>query len=199
MSHLITGLLKISFLAALLLGTPALFAQDAPEKGDHEIEAWAGGGHSASGGTSNTGVFNVGLRYGWLLTGPHGPGVLKGSFEYAVDAVPAFIVFQPANTAYGLGLNPLGLKWNFAPRGSLMPYFELGGGTLFTSHNVPTGTSSVNFTSAAALGFHHLGDKLTWSLDVRFMHISNAGLTAHNPGINTVQVRLGVGAFRHRR
>jgi lipid A 3-O-deacylase len=199
MSHLITGLLKISFLAALLLGTPALFAQDAPEKGDHEIEVWAGGGHSASGGTSNTGVFNVGLRYGWLLTGPHGPGVLKGSFEYAVDAVPAFVVFQPDNTAYGLGLNPLGLKWNFAPRGSLMPYFELGGGTLFTSHNVPTGTSSVNFTSAAALGFHHLGDKLTWSLDVRFMHISNAGLTAHNPGINTVQVRLGVGAFRHRR
>jgi hypothetical protein len=180
----------------LLLGCLAAVAQDGPEKDGHEIQVWMGGGHSVSGGTKNTGVFNLGLRYGWILTDPHGPGFLKGRFEYAVDAVPAFLVFQPANTAYGVGLNPLGLKWDFVSRGRIAPYFELGGGTLFTSHNVPTGTSSVNFTSGAALGFHHLGDKMAWSLDVRYMHISNAGLTSPNPGINTVQVRLGLGAFR---
>jgi hypothetical protein len=54
----------------------------------------------------------------------------------------------------------------------------------------------VNFTSGAALGIHHLGDTKTWSLDVRYIHISNAGLTTPNPGINTVQVRLGLGVFR---
>jgi len=27
------------------------------------------------------------------------------------------------------------------------------------------------------------------------MHISNAGLSSPNPGINTVQVRIGVGKF----
>ena len=58
-----------------------------------------------------------GLRYGWILTRPHGPGFLKGRFEYALDAVPAFLVFQPANTAFGVGFNPLNLKWNFATRG----------------------------------------------------------------------------------
>src|SRR5262249_51953668 len=140
-----------------------------------------------------------GLRYGWVLTGPHGPGFLRGNFEYAVDAVPVFLVFQPRNTAYGVGLNPLGLKWNLQPQGRFLPYFELGGGTLFTTHDVPTGTGPVNFTSDAALGVHHVGDSLNWSLDVRYMHISNAGLTALNPGINTVQVRLGIGAFRLRR
>jgi hypothetical protein len=31
------------------------------------------------------------------------------------------------------------------------------------------------------------------------MHISNAGLTRPNPGINTVQVRLGFGKFFGRR
>ena len=186
-------------MVSALLCAPLSFAQEVPEKGGHEIQFWSGGGHSVSGGTRNTGVFNAGLRYGWVLTGPHGPGFLKGNFEYAVDAVPAFVVFQPANTAYGFGVNPLGLKWNFVPRGSVVPYFELGGGSLFTSHNVPTGTGSVNFTTNAALGFHHLGEKLTWSLDVRYMHISNAGLTKLNPGINTVQVRLGLGAFRHRK
>jgi hypothetical protein len=33
------------------------------------------------------------------------------------------------------------------------------------------------------------------SLELRYMHISNAGLATPNPGINTVQVRLGVGKF----
>jgi Lipid A 3-O-deacylase (PagL) len=34
---------------------------------------------------------------------------------------------------------------------------------------------------------------------VRFMHISNAGMTPANPGINTVQLRLGLGWFTHPR
>jgi hypothetical protein len=159
---------------------------------------WLGGGHSVAGGTSNTGIFSAGLRYGWILTGLHGRSFLRGNFEYVLDAVPIFLVFQPANTAYGLGLNPLGLKWDFVPHGRIVPYFELGGGVLFTNHEVPTGTSSVNFTPGAALGFHHLGEKLTWSLEARFQHISDAGLSGFNPGVNTVQVRLGIGAFRHK-
>ncbi len=188
----------VAFLGVLLLCTGAIFAQQGPERGGSEIQVWAGGGHSVAGGTSHTGVVDAGLRYGWILTGYHGPGLLKGSFEYAVDAVPLYLIFQRANTAYGFGVNPLGLKWDFAPRGRFAPYFELGGGTLFTTHKVPPGTSGVNFTSGAALGFHHLGDKVRWSLDVRYQHISNAGLTSPNPGINTVQVRIGFGGFRHK-
>lgn len=187
--------MKITIALVLVWGLIAV-AQEGPEKGGHETQVWAGGGHSVAGGTNNIGVFNGGLRYGWVLTDPHGPGFLKGRFEYVVDAVPVFLVFQPANTAYGFGVNPLGLKWNFVSRGRIAPYFELGGGTLFTTHNVPTGTSSINFTPGTALGFHHLGDKMTWSLDVRYMHISNAGLERLNPGLNTLQVRLGLGVFR---
>jgi hypothetical protein len=111
-----------------------------------------------------------------------------------VDAVPAFVVFQPRNTVYGAGVNPLGLKWIFATPGNVEPYLELGGGTLFTSHEVPTGTSTVNFTSGAAFGMHLLGER-TWTVEVRYMHISNAGLSSPNPGINTVQVRVGLGKF----
>jgi hypothetical protein len=125
---------------------------------------------------------------------PHGPGFLNGRFEYAVDAVPAFVVFQRANTAFGAGVNPVGLKWIFATRGHVAPYLELNGGTLFTTHEVPTGTSTINFTSGAAFGLHFLGEH-AWSVDVRYMHISNAGLTVPNPGVNTVQVRLGFGKF----
>ena len=131
----------------LLLCASVSWAQSRVEDGGHEIQIWTGGGHSVPGGTSGTGVWNAGLRYGWILTRPHGPGFLKGRFEYALDAVPALVVFQPANTSFGAGFNPLNLKWNFATRGRVVPYLELSGGTLFTNHDVPTGTNSVNFTS----------------------------------------------------
>ena len=180
---------------ALLLMSSVAWAQNRPEDGGREVQVWTGGGPSVPGGTSDTSVWNVGVRYGWILTRPHGPGFLKGRFEYAVDLVPVFTVFQRYNTAYGAGFNPLGLKWDFAARGRIEPYLELNGGTLFTNHEVPTGTSAVNFTDAAALGMHILGDKHAFSVEVRYMHISNAGLSSPNPGINTVQVRLGIGKF----
>jgi len=181
--------------AVLLIASSQCFAQTGPEKGGHEVEIWAGGGHSVSGGRGNTGVFNAGLRYGWILTGPHLPGFLRGRFEYAVDAVPVFFVFQPANTAYGVGFDPLGLKWNFARHGRISPYLELCGGTLFTNHEVPTYANTVNFTDQAALGMHILGAKNNVSVELRYMHISNAGLANLNPGVNTVQLRLGIGKF----
>jgi lipid A 3-O-deacylase len=181
--------------AALLLLSSVAWAQTRPEDGGREFQVWTGGGYSVPGGTSDTGVWNVGVRYGWILTRPHGPGFLNGRFEYVLDAVPVFMVFQRYNTAYGGGFSPLGLKWDFAARGRIEPYLELNGGTLFTNHPVPTGTSAVNFTDAAALGMHILGDKHAFSVEVRYMHISNAGLSSPNPGINTVQVRLGIGKF----
>jgi hypothetical protein len=56
-------------------------------------------------------------------------------------------------------------------------------------------TNTVNFSPSAALGVHILGEKYNWSVAVRYLHISNAGLGDFNPGLNTVQVRLGVGRF----
>jgi hypothetical protein len=185
---------RLIAVAVLLLSSVA-WAQNRPEDGGREIQVWTGGGPSVPGGTSDTSVWNVGLRYGWILTRPHGPGFLKGRFECAVDAVPVFMVFQRYNTAYGAGFNPLGLKWDFAARGRIEPYLELGGGTLFTNHQVPIGTSSVNFTPSAALGMHLLDDKYAFSVELRYLHISNAGLSSPNPGVNTLEVRVGWGKF----
>jgi len=191
---------RFCLLASLLAAMGAVcLAQATPEEGGNEVQIWAGGGHSVPGGTSATGAFNAGLRYGWILTGPHLPGFLRGRFEYALDAVPVFLIFQPLNTAYGVGFDPLGLKWNFERRGRFSPYLELTGGVVRTNQNVPTATNTVNFMDQAALGTHILGAKYNWSLELRYMHVSNAGLANFNPGLNTVQVRLGVGRFFSRR
>jgi len=39
--------------------------------------------------------------------------------------------------------------------------------------------------------------KYSWTIDARFFHISNAGLTDYNPGLNTVELRIGFGFFSH--
>jgi len=98
---------------------------------------WTGGGHGTNGSQSSDGVWNVGFRYGLILTNPHGPGFLRGRLEYAIDAVPVFLVVQKTNTAYGAGINPFAFKWMLANRGSIVPYLELGGGTLFTIPKSP--------------------------------------------------------------
>ena len=189
------------FCCALLLGSVAspARAQDGPETGGNEIEIWTAGGHGTNGITQHTGVWAAGFRYGWVLTEPHGPSFLRGRFEYAVDAVPVFVVFQPSNTAFGAAVNPVGLVWNFDRHGRVVPYIDLDTGVLFTNTQVPAGTSRINFTSAGAVGLHFLTGKMHWTADVRFMHISNAGLESLNPGINTVQLRLGLGWFTHTR
>ena len=90
----------------LLLGCCVSWAQVGPEQGGHEIQIWAAGGHSVPGGTQDTNVADIGVRYGWIITGAFLPSLLRGRFEYAVDAVPLYLVFQPANTAYGAGFDP---------------------------------------------------------------------------------------------
>ena len=179
---------------AALLSAPAARAQAGPVEGGHELQVWTGG-HGISGSQSGDGIWNVGFRYGLILTKPHGPGFLSGRLEYAVDAVPVFLVVQKTNTAYGVGINPFAFTWLLDTGKSVVPYFEVGGGTLFTNNKVPEGTSRINFTTSGALGLHFLRTKYNIGTEVRYMHISNAGLATPNPGINTIQFRIGLGRF----
>lgn len=188
-------------LAAVTLGllmfamAPSTGAQQGPEKGGHEVQLWTGGGSSRPGGVRDIGIWNAGFRYGWILTEAHGPRILRGRLEYAVDTVPVFWFFQPGGTAFGAGLSPLALKWNFDAGSRVVPYFEAGAGAVFTSRDVPPGVYRINFTTGGAVGAHFLRPRGNFSAEIRYMHISNAGLTTYNPGINTIQVRIGIGRF----
>lgn len=173
-------------------------AEPTPQKGDTEFQVWTGGGHSFANGIGNTGGWNVGVRYGWVLTDAVGPRFLRGRFECVVDAVPAYVIFQPRGAVYGAGINPLGLKWNFDTGRRVAPYFDMDGGLLLTSNNVPAGISRVNFASGPGFGANFGHGKAHWSLEVRWLHISDAGLTPDNPGINILQARVGLGWFHHK-
>lgn len=182
-------------LVACFLGAAVAWAQSAPEAGGHDLEVWTSGGYSGKGGVRDIGVWDVGLRYGWVITDLHGPSFLRGRFEYAVEVVPVYGFFQPTGPSYGFGLTPIVLKWELQERRHIVTYYEMGGGPLFTTSDIPAGISRVNFVSGGAFGFHFLRKKYNWAAEFRFQHISDAGLTNPNPGINTLQVRFGFGIF----
>src|SRR5215471_17480741 len=97
-------------------------------KGAWDFGIWAQGGHSVSGGVTNTGVADAGFRIGKVLTGEHGSGLLRGNIEYAVDLIPIYVLPGPVNTAYGGSFNPFVVKWNFTGGKRFAPYAELAGG-----------------------------------------------------------------------
>jgi lipid A 3-O-deacylase len=162
-----------------------------------DMGIWFGGGFSVPGGTKDTQAVNAGVRLGKILTGSHGGGFVRGNFEWSADLMPLYYVVQPGKNAYGAGFNPVNLKWNFTSGSRAVPYLELGGGVLFTNTEVPAITSTTNFLTHAALGFHiFTGEKRAITFSTRYEHISNAGLTTPNPGVNTVQFTVGLNWFK---
>jgi lipid A 3-O-deacylase len=160
---------------------------------------WGGGGFSVPGGTNDTHAVNAGVRLGKVLTDEHGGGFLRGNFEWAADLIPIYYLWQPkpAQDSYAAAFNPLDLKWNFTRCARTVPYLELGGGVLFSKHSVPLNTSHVNFMPHATLGFQFFNnDRRAFTAGIRYEHISNAGLSVPNPGINTVQFQVGLNWFK---
>ena len=185
--------LVVMAMAAL---APRAFAQDGPEKGGHELQFWTGGGGpSLSGGVHDISIWNAGVRYGWILTEALGPKGLRGRFEYAVDAIPIFWFFQPGGNAYGTGLSPITLKWNFDAGSRVVPYVEANGAFVITTRATPPGVSNLNFASSGAIGANFIRRIVDISIDLRLMHVSDAGMTSYNPGINTLELRLSLGKF----
>src|SRR5258707_10035466 len=116
-------LLGVVGLLAALLGGRDLRAQGSPENSSRELQIWTGGGHGLNGSTSDTGVWNLGLRYGLILTSPRGPGFLKGQLEYAFDVVPVWVLTQKTNTAYGGGGDTFAFKWILSDAEKVEAYF----------------------------------------------------------------------------
>ncbi len=190
---------SLTFLSVLLLALTSHSSATESlilNKGSWNIGVWTGGGSGVSGGTTDTHLWLTGARLGKVLTSDRGKGIFKGRLEYAVEAIPAFFVFQ-GSTVYGFDLTPILLKWNFTSEPRWIPYFEVGAGMLLTSEDVPEKTFPFNFTPQAGFGFHIMtGTKQAFTVTLKYMHISNGGLDSPNPGINSVQMFVGYHWFR---
>ena len=136
------------------------------------------------------------LSWGRVLSGPKFSGAVRGRFEWAFEATPVYAQYHPERV-YGFGLTPLLWRWNFEPRGRYVPFAQLAGGALWTTHPVPERTTSANFTANAGVGVRMLlKSQQALVLMYRFDHISNGNRLDRNPGVNAHALHLGFSLLR---
>jgi opacity protein-like surface antigen len=169
--------------------------------GMNEFGVWGGGSPDSvllAGNVPDTSLALVGLRYGRVLAAGN-----SVSLEYTLDVLPAAFVFAPdhirraGSTIYGAGLSPLGLKVNFGQESWIKPFVAAGVGFLYFEKDVPVrGSSRFNFTPEIGLGIQFfLNPKQALTVGYKFHHMSNAGTSRTNPGLDSNVFYAGFSFF----
>ncbi|MDF0643273.1 MAG: acyloxyacyl hydrolase [Nitrospira sp.] len=134
----------------------------------------------------------TGLSTSFTLTDPMGSGWYQGQISLGAELI-GFFTSEPSGS-YGIGLSPK-LGYTFIGAGRFQPYLEGGGGPMWTDlgDRVPEQSSQFNFLVWAGAGCSFLLSP-QWAVTVgyRFMHISNAGLSQPNSGLNFGLPYLGL-------
>jgi len=97
------------------------------------------------------------------------------------------------------GVNPLffSLRYDYGQR--LVPFVEGGEGILYTDLRGENLGTRFQFSSQAGFGLHWFIDRTTaLTVSYRLRHISNAGISSVNTGLNTDFFTLGVTYFPKR-
>jgi hypothetical protein len=148
-----------------------------------ELKPWNFGAlaQSGFGVTENRGgykFFMAGVHAGRVLSAMHGQGMLRGNFEYAMEAFPFWQSYTPTSlrqnctyvsgpfgnletscyapftiggTFSGASITPIILRWNFAGSRRFAPWAQGAGGLLWTNHKYPAfGGPPINATGGVS-------------------------------------------------
>jgi hypothetical protein len=179
-------------------GEAASSAPNAFRRGAIEMEFVAGAFFSVDSGYSSRPTINLAsqnLRFGVMLSDPGGSGVLAGNAELLVEAMVGEVFTGPGSTIAG---GTAILRYNFVhPHRWFTPYCQLGVGG---SYNDISDTESqallgseVQFLLEADLGIRAmLNDRLSLVVEGGLLHLSNAGTTERNHGLNCLGGSAGL-------
>ncbi len=143
------------------------FRSDAPTaRQPLEFGAIVQGGNGVTDNRDGFHFLMAGVHAGKVLTGNFGPGMLRGNFEYAVEAFPFWQSYTPkfqrancvagpsaglisctplytvGGTFTGASVTPIILRWNFVGTKKMSFWAQGAGGILWTNHKYPAFGSS---------------------------------------------------------
>jgi hypothetical protein len=124
----------------------------------------------------------------WMmtLTDPiGGDSWYRGQVSIGMEAV--YIQFQEPVLTHGVGFTPK-IKYTFVASNRIRPYVEFAGGPFWTDlgNEIPEESSELNFILTAGVGISFfVSSQAAINIGYRFHHISNAGTSYPNYGINS--------------
>ena len=151
----------------------------------------AGAGVAAFGSEQAHDLAWAGIVYGVMLGGVttqdhwyRGNFELRGEFLGGAE-------FSP-DTEWLIALTPH-LRYNFATRTRWVPFLDVGVGVSATGIGPPDLSHTFEFNLQAAVGTHYfLKENLAITADARYLHMSCAGISHPNQGLNTIMGTMGM-------
>ena len=134
-------------------------------------------------------------QIGLVLTDEFQAGDWSGNVTVLLEPLLAHY-FEPFSaSAFG---GTLMFKYNFLAFGRWLPFWDAGGGALWTdlAPRIEEQSTEFNFVLQTGPGVQYfLTDRRAFTLGVRYHHISNAGTGSRNVGLNAVLVYLGLSFY----
>jgi lipid A 3-O-deacylase len=117
-----------------------------------------------------------------------------GNWSLQVELFGGSQIDSP-NAAYAVGLTPH-LRYHFKTATRLVPFIDVGVGVSLTDIGAPDLGGVFQFNTQAGAGVHwFVKDDVAVTFEGRYFHISSAGLSMPNDGVNTAGVFLGINWF----
>ena len=167
--------------------------------GKQNLGMAVGYGHAFDAGGGSTEVdevqqIYVAPRWGIGISDPKGgDSWYRGNFEVVLEG--AFMYNFEPKSGFGAGASAL-IRYNFLPESLFIPFVNLGGSLLYIDMDLEGRPDGFNFGLIGGLGAHYfIAERTAVTGEVRWYHISNAGIEAPNVSVNTVQFLIGVTAF----
>lgn len=165
-------------------------------KRSREVAVTLGAGPSAAilGSISDHDVALTVLRCGLTLSDTRAKDTYREGHWELLGEFFAGAQFHP-QARYLTGVLPL-FRYNFTQREPFVPFIDLGAGVMLTDIGAPDLSGQFQFNEQIGVGAHYLfSEQVAITVQYRFMHISNAGISAPNLGVNANIFSIGLTHF----
>jgi hypothetical protein len=161
------------------------------------VEAGVGVGMASFGSRQAHDLGLTSLSYGHMLGPVVGQGHwYRGNFEWRVEVFGGMQYHPDVNTdGWLIGLTPH-LRYNFATGTRWIPFFDAGAGVTATGIAHPDLGGTFEFNLQPAIGLQwFVRDNLALTGEVKYMHMSCAGIDKPNLGLNDIIGLIGLTWF----